>query len=83
MQKDLFERALHIESPWFIKNIRFSEIERQLIIFIDFKRGSKFYYEDFDAGIKGTFPAYDTVQKTWQHLNFFSMNVISVLVYLV
>jgi transposase len=71
MEKDLFERALHIESPWFIKNIRFSEIERQLIIFIDFKKGSKFYYEDLDDGIKGTFPAYDTVQKTWQHLNFF------------
>lgn len=41
------------------------------VIFIDFKKGSKFYYEHSEDKIKGTFPAYDTVQKTWQHLNFF------------
>jgi len=71
MQKDLFERALHIESPWYVKEIEFNEFERQLIVFVDFKKGSKFYYEKPDEEISGVFPVYDTIQKTWQHLNFF------------
>ncbi len=42
MYKDLFERALHIESPWFISELNFNEKEKQLVIFVDFKKGSKF-----------------------------------------
>lgn len=71
MYKDLFERALHIESPWYIKGIDFNEFERQLIVFVDFQKGSKFNYEKSDEGIKGEFSVYDTTQKSWQHLNFF------------
>jgi len=71
MYKDLFEKALHIESPWYVKNIDFNEFERQLIVFVDFKKGSKFNYEKSDERIKGEFSVYDTTQKSWQHLNFF------------
>ena len=71
MYKDLFEQALHLESPWYIKELKFSEQERQLIIFIDFKKGSKFEYIHTEEKIKGLFPVHDTTQKTWQHLNFF------------
>ena len=71
MHKDLFERALHIESPWYVQNIDFNEIERQLIVYVDFTKGSKFNYEKPDEGIKGDFSVYDTTQKNWQHLNFF------------
>lgn len=71
MHRDLFEQALHIESPWYVEKIDFSEVERKLIVFIDFRKGSKFHYENQSEGISGTFPVHDTVQKTWQHLNFF------------
>jgi len=71
MQIELFELALHIESPWYIIKTEFSAIERQLIVFIDFKKGSKFHYESPEEGISGIFAVHDTVQKTWQHLNFF------------
>lgn len=71
MMKNLFEKALHIESPWFIKDIDFDELDRRLDIQIDFKRGSLFHYEDKDSGINGDFKAYDTERKTWRHLNFF------------
>jgi transposase len=64
MYKDLFERALHIESPWYVKNIDFNEIERQLIVYVDFKKGSKFSYEKPDEEIKGEFSVYDTTQKS-------------------
>lgn len=71
MYKDLFERALHIESPWFISELSFNEQKKQLVIFVDFKKGSKFDYSHAEDKISGKFPVHDTVQKSWQHLNFF------------
>ncbi len=65
----LFEIALNISEPWYIKTIVFDEEKRRLDINIDFKIGSKFYYKD--AEVEGTFAVHDTVQKTWRHLNFF------------
>jgi len=67
----LFEQALHIQSPWSIKEIRFDEPSRQLNIWIDFAKGSEFFYEDKEASIRGSYKAYDTVEKQWRHLNFF------------
>jgi len=71
MYKDLFARALHLETPWFISELDFNELDKRLVIFVDFKKGSKFDYSHSDDNISGTFPVYDTVQKSWQHLNFF------------
>ncbi len=66
MQKQIFEQALNLKAPWYIQRIEFSTEHKQLDIYIDFKPGSSFQYED-----KGSFKAYDTVKKTWRHLNFF------------
>jgi len=71
MYKELFAQALHIENPWYVEKIEFSEFERKLNVFINFKKGSQFDYENDKEGISGRFPVYDTVQKSWQHLNFF------------
>jgi len=51
----LFEKALAIESPWVIKEIRFDEGEKQLDVFIDFRRGATFVYADKESGSKGEF----------------------------
>jgi transposase len=67
----LFEDALGIKSPWSIKEVKFDEKKQRLDIYIDFQKGAEFYYEDEESGIKGTFKAYDTIDKTWRHLNFF------------
>jgi len=67
----LFKKALGIESPWYVKEIRFDEGEKQLDLFIDFQKGATFAYEDEGSSIHGEFKAYDTVNKTWRHLNFF------------
>jgi len=69
--KKVFELALHIESPWYIKEINFKEEAKTLDIYIDFKKGATFFYEDTDKQIKGDFKAYDTTNKKWRHLNFF------------
>ena len=63
----LFESALSIESPWFIKDISFSKENKQLDIYIDFKKGSKFSIEGLGRNMK----VHDTVEKKWRHLNFF------------
>jgi transposase len=70
-QKELFAAALMIEKPWFIQKIGFDQQQGKLDIWIDFERGSVFYYKDEELGIEGHFKAYDTAQKTWRHLNFF------------
>lgn len=67
MMEELFQQALGIESPWFIKSIEFEAANKRLDIHVDFKRGSTFSDGSEGAPCK----AYDTVNKTWRHLNFF------------
>jgi transposase len=67
MMEELFQQALGIESPWFIKSVEFKAETKRLDIYIDFSRGSTF--SDVSDGV--AYKAYDTVSKTWRHLNFF------------
>lgn len=70
---ELFAMALQLSSPWFIDKVELVDSSaatpmsgRELHIRIDFKRGGLFRNS---LGEEKT--AYDTVDKTWQHLNFF------------
>ena len=71
MMTELFQQALHINSPWLINAIDFDADKKRLDIHIDFKRGSTFSDPDASEGTEKMYKAYDTAQKTWQHLNFF------------
>lgn len=68
MMEQIFQQALNINAPWFIKSIDFDVDKKVLNIDIDFKRGSTFSTKD-EPNKK--YKAYDTIQKTWRHLNFF------------
>ena len=63
----LFGMALGIVHPWEVTEVRFSNESKRLDIDIDFQRGSTFACPVCGAPA----PAYDTTEKTWQHLNFF------------
>lgn len=81
--EQLFSQALGIISPWYIKSVNFNSDKRKLDIEVDFKKGSTF--KDYinggdvnsgnansDCGAKlKEYKAYDTIIKTWRHLNFF------------
>ena len=69
--QQLFELALNIQQPWYIKDIQFNIESKRLDIHIDFKKGSVFHYESEKENIKGDFKVYDTEIKQWRHLNFF------------
>jgi transposase len=71
MITELFQQALHINAPWFIKSVDFNADKKRLDIYIDFKKGSTFVDPDPTSSPAKMYKAYDTVQKTWQHLNFF------------
>lgn len=71
MMKELFEKALHIEAPFFVKAIDFDEDKKRLDIRIDFPRGSVFRYHNEETGEEAEYKAYDTEEKSWRHLNFF------------
>lgn len=64
----IFEMALGLSSPWYVKNISFEQSDqgRELHIHIDFEKGFKFKQDDEHQST-----AYDTVSRKWQHLNFF------------
>jgi transposase len=67
----LFSEALGIKSPWKISSLKFDSAKKKLDIEVDFERGSVFEYEDQETGEKDEYKAYDTINKTWRHLNFF------------
>lgn len=64
----VFQLALGINSPWFLKDIKLDGKLSKLDIRVDFTPGSKF--PCISCGEEYT--AYDTKDKTWQHLNFFN-----------
>ncbi len=61
----IFEMALGLDRPWFVAKINMIKsvegIQGQIDIYLDFEKGFKF------PGGK----THDTVERTWQHLNFF------------
>jgi len=70
MMEDIFEQALNLESPWYIKSTNFDYENKRLDIEIDFERGAKFEYVNTEGEIKEG-SVYDTKNKSWRHLNFF------------
>ncbi|MCP4177216.1 MAG: transposase family protein [bacterium] len=69
LESQIFEAALAIQSPWYVKEVHFDADLKRLDIDIDFKRGSTF--ESIKSGRTGQFKVKDTIDKTWRHLNFF------------
>ena len=64
---DLFQLALGLKPPWQVSSLEFNLEQKRLDIKIDFLKGSTFSCpECSQVGLK----AYDTVEKSWRHLNF-------------
>jgi transposase len=63
----LFETALGVASPWFVKEVSFDVKAKVLTIGVDFKMGSRFPF----PGSDGEHPVHDTTTKRYRHLNFF------------
>ena len=65
---DLFQMALGLTPPWQVSASEFDANKKRLDIHLDFPRGSTFACPKCGQdGLK----AYDTVDKSWRHLNFF------------
>ena len=67
--KEIFEIALNLQSPWYVKSIELEEDEngkKSLHLNLDFIRGSRFSIDE-EADCK----VHDTVNRIWRHLNFF------------
>ena len=65
---NIFQIALGLKDPWNVSSVRFEDTGtcKELHIDISFKKGSNFLGDDGNA-----YTAYDTVERKWQHLNFF------------
>lgn len=65
---DLFQRALGLEEPWEVQEVKFDAARRRLDLRIDFRKGARFPCPECGAaGCK----VHDTETHTWRHLNFF------------
>jgi transposase len=67
MQSQLFEAALGIAQPWYLRGVDFDAARKVLTIGIDFVAGSRFAA----SGIEGLHRVYDTQIKRLRHLNLF------------
>ena len=65
----LFAEALGLKRPWYVERHAFDRVKRQLLLFLNFEVGGT-----FRCGACGTedCKAYDTVLKSWRHLDFFN-----------
>lgn len=63
----LFEAALGIGEPWYVREARFNAAAHSLTIAVDFRSGSRFAHPE----AQGLQPVHDTVPKRYRHLNFF------------
>jgi len=63
----LFEQALGVTSPWYLRETAFDSGKQTLTIRVDFGRGSRFAHPDEP----GEHPVHDTQLKRYRHLNFF------------
>lgn len=67
MHSKLFEAALGVSDPWFVREVDFNAQTKTLTIQIDFVAGSRFSHPE----VAGGHPVHDTVTKRYRHLNFF------------
>ncbi len=67
MHSKLFEAALGVSDPWFVREVDFDAEAKMLTIQIDFVAGSRFSHPE----VPGAHPVHDTVTKRYRHLNFF------------
>lgn len=63
---EIFSIALGLQEPWHINQVIFDKENQQLDIHLSFTRGYKFKAEDGEE-----YTAHDTIERRWQHLNFF------------
>ena len=70
MMQKLFEQALNIQDPWYIKSIDFDYSQKRLDISLDFRKGTHFEYTSIEGELLSG-GVHDTKEKTWRHLNFF------------
>ena len=57
LPQDIFEQALNIDDPWYIKDIDFDPESKRLDVYIDFHKGAVFHYESPSKDVKGDFKA--------------------------
>jgi len=68
----LFTAALGLTSPWFVSSLDYDREGRNLVIQLDWKRGSRFpVAEEDDEGHGGHYPVHDSDERRWRHLDFF------------
>ena len=68
---EIFSIALGLIEPWYVKEVVFDKERLQLDVYLGFKKGHLFLADDNQY-----YTAYDTDERRWEHLNFFSAEML-------
>lgn len=67
-ERTVFGMALGlVNTPWYVESVTFDRELRRLDIRLEFNPGTRFTH----PGAGQLAPVYDTLERTWRHLNFF------------
>lgn len=71
---DLFQAALGIQEPWFVSYREFDQLQGELHVHLNFRRGAVFSCPECHSSGK----VYDVLNenRTWRHLDFFQYKTI-------
>ena len=72
----LFSQALGLSSPWKVTQVDFSSDGSLLTISIDFIKGSRFPDPTNESDDDVDCAVHDTVERSWEHLNFFQHRTV-------
>ena len=67
---ELFTAALGLGEPWRVSEVEFDQESGRLDLHVAYQRGARFACPEPGCG-QDRCPVYDTVDKTWRHLDFF------------
>lgn len=62
----IFSLMVGIEKPWLLEKVELDQ-NKDLHMYVRFEKGTKFKCKSCNS----IFPVYDTIEKTWRHLNCF------------
>jgi transposase len=68
---EIFQAASGLGDEWVVEKKNFNVPEKRLDIYLNFIPGTQFAYPICHQLCK----AYDTTERTWQHLNFFQYTI--------
>lgn len=69
-ERVIMAQVMSLSEPWYVKEIIFEKALKAIVVKIDFRKGSTFYYDSQDLTQAGVYKVFDTKTKTVRHYTY-------------